>query len=62
MLRPVPQQWAQFLPGYGVTRVLFDTSLTTGFDVIGSLLLGLGWLASLLLVAGVVLARGGKSA
>jgi len=62
MLRPVPQQWAQFLPGYGVTRVLFDTSLTTGFDVIGSLLLGLGWLAGLLIMAGVVLARGGKSA
>lgn len=62
MLRPVPQQWAEFLPGYGVTRVLFDTSLTAGFDEIGALLIGVGWLAGLLLVAGVVLARGGKSA
>jgi len=62
MLRPVPQEWAQFLPGYGVTRLLFDTSLTARFDEIGSLLIGLAWLAGLLLVAGVVLARGGKSA
>jgi hypothetical protein len=28
MLRPEPQQWARFLPGSGVTRVLFDTGLT----------------------------------
>jgi hypothetical protein len=62
MLRPVPQEWAQFLPGYGVTRLLFDTSLTTRFDQIGSLLIGLAWLAGLLLVAGAILARGGKTA
>lgn len=62
MLRPVPQEWAQFLPGYGVTRLLFDTSLTAGFDETGSLLIGLAWLAGLLLVAGIVLVRGGKSA
>jgi hypothetical protein len=61
MLRPVPQEWAQFLPGYGVTRVLFDTSLTAGVDEIGSLLIGLAWLAGLLVVAGLVLARSGKS-
>jgi hypothetical protein len=61
MLRPVPQESAQFLPGYGVTRLLFDTGLTAGLDEIGSLLIGLAWLAGLLLVAGVVLARGGKS-
>src|SRR5262249_43204569 len=28
MLRPEPQEWARFLPGYGVTKVLFDTGLT----------------------------------
>lgn len=61
MLRPVPEQWAQFLPGYGVTQVLFDTSLTTGFDAIGAVLVGLAWLAGLLIVAGVILGRGGKS-
>lgn len=32
-----------------------------GLDEIGSLFIGLAWLAGLLLVAGVVLARGGKS-
>ena len=61
MLRPVPQEWAQFLPGYGVTRLLFDTSLTARFDEIGSLLIGLAWLAGLLIMAGIILARGGKS-
>lgn len=61
MLRPVPQEWAQFLPGYGVTRVLFDTSLTASLDEISSLLIGLAWLAGLLVVAGLVLARSGKS-
>lgn len=61
MLRPEPQQWAHFLPGYGVTRVLFDTGLTAHFDETGPLLIGLAWLAGLLIVATLVLARGGKA-
>nr|WP_231588686.1 hypothetical protein [Mycobacterium nebraskense] len=61
MLRPEPQQLARFLPGYGVTRVLFGTGLTAGFDESGPLLIGLGWLAGLLILATMVLARGGES-
>ncbi|MCG7594821.1 ABC transporter permease (plasmid) [Mycobacterium sp. C3-094] len=60
MLRPVPQEWAQFLPGYGVTRLLFDTSLTSRFDETWPLLTGFVWLGGLLIVASVVLTRGGK--
>ncbi|MET0996928.1 MAG: ABC transporter permease, partial [Mycobacterium sp.] len=61
MLHPEPQQWAQFLPGYGVTRVLFDTGLTSRFDETWPLLIGFAWLGGLLMVASVILARGGKS-
>jgi len=32
MLRPEPPAWARFLPGYGSTKVLFDTGLTATFD------------------------------
>ena len=28
MLRPEPPDWARFLPGYGSTKLLFDTGLT----------------------------------
>jgi hypothetical protein len=35
MLRPEPEPWAQVLPGYGWTRVLFDTGLTAHFDQTG---------------------------
>ena len=61
MLHPEPQEWAQFLPGYGVTRVLFDTGLTSRFDETWPLLTGFAWLGGLLIVASVILARGGKS-
>ena len=65
MLRPEPQQWAHFLPGYGVTRagarVLYDAGLTASFDETEPLLTGFAWLVGLLIVATVVLARGGKS-
>ena len=56
--RPEPQEWAPaLLPGYGWTRVLFDTGLTAHFDATGPLLIGLAWLGGLLIAAGFVLAR-----
>ena len=58
MLRPEPQEWARFLPGYGVTKVLFDTGLTVHFDETGPLLMGFAWLIGLLILAGLVLSRG----
>jgi hypothetical protein len=58
MLRPEPQEWARFLPGYGVTQVLFDTGLTAHFDEIGPLLTGFAWLVGLLVLAGLVLSSG----
>jgi hypothetical protein len=61
MLRPVPQEWARFLPGYGLTRALFDTGLTVRFDQMVPLLGGLAWLGGLLIVATMVLVRSGKS-
>lgn len=57
MLRPMPPEWAKLLPGYGVTRVLFDTGLTPQFDESGSLLTGLIWLSGLLALAARVVIR-----
>ena len=57
MLRPVPEEWAFALPGYGWTRVLFDAALTADFDQLGPLLVGLAWLGGTLIVAVLVLAR-----
>jgi hypothetical protein len=58
MLRPEPQEWARFLPGYGMTKVLFDTGLTAHFDETGPLLMGFAWLVGLLILAGLILSRG----
>src|SRR6516165_5824376 len=58
MLRPEPQEWARFLPGYGATKVLFDTGLTARFDETGPLLMGFAWLVGLLILAGLILSRG----
>ena len=58
MLRPTPQEWARFLPGYGVTKVLFDTGLTAHFDETGPLLMGFAWLVGLLILAGLILGGG----
>jgi hypothetical protein len=57
MLRPEPQHGARFLPGYGASRVLFDTGLTAHFDEIVPLLMGFGWLLGLLIVAALTLHR-----
>jgi hypothetical protein len=61
MLRPVPQQWAETLPGYGWTKVLFDTGLTAHFDQVGPLLAGLAWLVGLSIAAALVIVRAGRS-
>jgi ABC-2 family transporter protein len=61
MLRPVPQQWAETLPGYGWTKVLFDTGLTAHFDQVGPLLVGLAWLVGLSIAAALVIVRAGRS-
>ena len=44
MLRPEPDSWAQWLPGYGGMRMLIDGALTKGFDEGPSLLFALAWL------------------
>ncbi|SBS77500.1 conserved membrane hypothetical protein [uncultured Mycobacterium sp.] len=58
MLRPIPATWAQALPGYGWTKVLFDTGLTPHFDQTGPLLAAMAWLVVLSGAAGLVLSRG----
>ncbi|MEN4473889.1 ABC transporter permease [Mycolicibacterium cosmeticum] len=62
MLRPSPAPWAQALPGYSWTKVLFDTGLTAHFDQTAALLAGLAWLGGLGIAATLILARGAKSA
>jgi hypothetical protein len=61
MLRPSPAPWAQALPGYGWTKVLFDTGLTAHFDQFGALVIGLAWLGGLGVTATLILARGVNS-
>lgn len=57
MLRPAPPPGARALPGYDWTKVVFDTGLTAQFDQIGPLLIGLTWLAGLVIAAAVIFAR-----
>ena len=49
------------MPGYGWTKVLFDTGLTALFDQSGPLLAGLAWVAGLSIAAALVIARAGRS-
>ncbi len=49
LLTPEPTALSRSLPGYGGGRVLLDGALTQGFDEVGPLLTGLGWLAALAL-------------
>lgn len=51
MLRGEPAPWAQYLPGYGGTRMLIDGGLTASFDETRSLPIALAWLAALALAA-----------
>ncbi len=57
MLRAEPPAWGRLLPGYGGSRMLLDGALTSGFDQIASLLIGLGWLAGLTVAVAVVFRR-----
>jgi len=56
MLRAEPATWAQYLPGYGSTRLVMDGALTASFDEIGALIIALAWFAALL-VAAILLFR-----
>ena len=47
MLHPDPTALSRLLPGFGASRVLLDGGLTSGFDEIRALLVGLAWLAGL---------------
>jgi hypothetical protein len=49
MLHPEPTTLSKVLPGYGGSRVLLDGALTRGFDETVPLLIGLAWLAALVL-------------
>ena len=41
-----PPDWGAFLPARGASRVMVDGAFTDRFDQLGSLLLGLAWLAA----------------
>ena len=58
MLNTVTPGWASFTPGHGAAQVIDDAAVTPHFDQLANLLVGLGWLAGLLVV-GVVLLRPG---
>lgn len=53
MLREGPSGWAQYLPGYGATRVLLDGALTETFDEGLSLLIAAAWVLALVAAASV---------
>jgi len=53
MLHPTPTTLAMWLPGYGASQVLTDGAFTNGFDQALPLLVGLAWLA--FLIVGVAL-------
>lgn len=55
MLNGEPDNWARWLPGYGGTRIVIDGALTPGFDEASSLAAGLGWIAALVVLTGLVL-------
>ncbi|MEU2031125.1 ABC transporter permease [Nocardia amamiensis] len=61
MLRPEPAPWARFWPGYASTRLLFDTGLTTDFDLPATLLLALAWPSGLVVIAAVLFGRGTRA-
>ncbi len=49
-----PPAWGAFLPGRGASKMLIDGAFTLRFDEVGSLLLGLAWLAVLTAATTVV--------
>lgn len=54
MLHPTPTELAKFLPGYGGSRMLLDGALSSGFDEVDSLLVGLAWMVCLFAVTAVL--------
>lgn len=52
-----PPAWGAFLPGRGASRMLIDGAFTTRFEEVGSLPLGLAWLAVLTAATTVVFHR-----
>ena len=54
MLHPEPTTLSKFLPGHGGSRVLLDGALTQSFDETVSLLIGLAWLAALVLAVALI--------
>ena len=52
-----PPAWGAFLPARGASRVMIDGAFTGRFDELGSLLLGLGWLAAFAVVTVMVFRR-----
>jgi len=57
MLNPQVSGLAHFLPGYGASRVLYDSALTGAFDETGALLIALAWLLALATAVIVLLRR-----
>jgi hypothetical protein len=54
MLAAEPDNWAQWLPGYGVTRLAIDGALTPGFDEGRSLVYAATWLVGLIVVTAIL--------
>lgn len=52
MLGGETPEWAAFVPGSGVVKVLLDGALTTSLDETGPLLQAVGWVVGLMLVFG----------
>lgn len=57
MFDVAPPAWGRFMPGHGAMNVMVDGAFTTTFDELGSLVLGVGWLAVIALAAVVVFHR-----
>ena len=61
MLRPEPEWWAQWLPGFGGMRTLIDGALTPEFDEWRSFLIALAWLAAAVGVSAWTLASSARA-
>jgi len=57
MLSTQPDEWAQWLPAYGGTRLMLDGALTPSFDETRPLLYACLWLGGLALAAGLMWRR-----
>lgn len=57
MLNPQVSTLGHLLPGYGASRMLYDTALSSSFDEAGALLAAAGWLVGLFVVVTFLLRR-----